>query len=191
MRSSSLSSHDWKLTELDWERIIGELRRAVAAIALGSDPAVILEDVAAALVSGDQPLEANAEAAVGGGMSGASGTRISDASASSDGDLGWLSSGQMEPAVQQAVEQMEEGSHSNTPVKSDFGWHVLLLEQRRQVPQPSFEEVKADLLQKKQQALLAGYIQELRSKANLVVDAQQSPPEAGTDTAEEKSKAEE
>ena len=118
-------------------------------------------------------------------------TKSTDPSSKTEGDLGWLSAGQMEPSVQQAAEQMEEGSYSKAPVKSDFGWHVLLLEQRRQVPQPSFEEVKADLLQKKQQALLAGYIQELRSKANLVVDAQQPPPEAGADAAEEKPKAEE
>lgn len=104
-------------------------------------------------------------------------SKSNDASAKTEGDLGWLSAGQMDPAVQQAVEQMDDGSYSETPVKSDFGWHILLLEKSRQIPQPSFAEVRASLLQKKQQALLAGYIQELRSNANLVVDAQQAPKE--------------
>jgi peptidyl-prolyl cis-trans isomerase C len=96
--------------------------------------------------------------------------RSQDTSAESGGELGWLSTGQMDPALQAALEKMAEGTFSPKPVKSEFGWHVLLLEQIRNIPQPSYAEMRDTLLQEKQKQQLATYIRALREKAKLDVN---------------------
>jgi len=90
-----------------------------------------------------------------------------DTSSKQGGDLGWLSQGQMDPAIEKALKGMEEHSFSTTPVQSTFGWHVLLLEESRPVPQPSFAEMRATLISEGQKAQLAQYISELRSRAEV------------------------
>ena len=90
-----------------------------------------------------------------------------DTSAKQGGDLGWLSQGQMDPAIENALKGMEKHSFSGTPVKSAYGWHVLLLEESRPVPQPNFAEMRAGLISERQKALLAQYIRDLRSKADI------------------------
>ncbi len=96
--------------------------------------------------------------------------RSQDASGESGGKLGWLSAGQMEPAFQAVLEKMSEGTFLREPVKTGFGWHVLLLEQVRKIPQPSFAEMRDTLRQEKQKQRLATYIRQLREKAKLDVN---------------------
>ncbi|MGQ0385313.1 MAG: peptidylprolyl isomerase, partial [Gammaproteobacteria bacterium] len=51
----------------------------------------------------------------------------SDGSAAEGGDLGWFMPGQMVKPFSDAVQQLEVGKYTATPVKSDFGWHVIRL----------------------------------------------------------------
>ncbi|MGM0679874.1 MAG: peptidylprolyl isomerase, partial [Pseudomonadota bacterium] len=62
--------------------------------------------------------------------------------AKNGGDLGWFSANQMVPPFTRAVANMEKGSYSKTPVKTQFGWHVIKLEDERKVTPPGFDEVK-------------------------------------------------
>jgi peptidyl-prolyl cis-trans isomerase C len=67
------------------------------------------------------------------------------------GQLGWFGSGQMVPEFEAAVLVLEIGKVSQ-PVKTQFGWHVVKLNDRRTKTLPSFEEMKPELIQQLSQA---------------------------------------
>lgn len=83
------------------------------------------------------------------------------------GDLGWFDSGQMVKPFVEAIAAMKVGEHSSEPVQTQFGWHVILLEETRESDPPALEDVKAELSAGLQRELLGGYITELRDKADL------------------------
>jgi len=93
-------------------------------------------------------------------------------SASQGGDLGWFDSTQMVKPFADAVIAMTNGTHSTTPVKTQFGWHVILREDARETPAPVFEEVQNELMDEKRRELVMSYLTELRQKA----DIQARPP---------------
>ena len=82
------------------------------------------------------------------------------------GMLGYFSAGQMVPQFEQAAFSVEKGKIS-APVKSQFGWHIIKVEDRRQKPPPTFDEVKerilASMMHQKAQAAAAA----LREKAKV------------------------
>ncbi len=65
-------------------------------------------------------------------------------SAESGGDLGFFSKDQMVPAFADAAFKLEPGQVSE-PVKSDFGWHVIKSEEKREKPVPTYEQVKPQI----------------------------------------------
>lgn len=91
------------------------------------------------------------------------------------GDLGYFSKDRMVPEFADAAFKLNPGQISQ-PVKSQFGWHVIKLEDKRTKPVPSFEEVKDQVSQylarKAQTDLIVG----LRSKAK--VERLDKPAEA-------------
>jgi peptidyl-prolyl cis-trans isomerase C len=68
-----------------------------------------------------------------------------DGSATEGGDLGWFNANQMVKPFSDAVQQLEPGKYTAAPVKSEFGWHVIKLEEKRASAPPPFESVKAQL----------------------------------------------
>lgn len=68
-----------------------------------------------------------------------------DGSAQEGGDLGWFIPGQMVKPFADAVQQLEKGKYTATPVQSEFGWHVIRLEDTRATTPPPFDAVKAQL----------------------------------------------
>lgn len=68
-----------------------------------------------------------------------------DGSASQGGDLGWFLPAQMVKPFGDAVQQLEIGKYTMTPVKSEFGWHVIKLEETRATTPPDYDSVKAQL----------------------------------------------
>jgi peptidyl-prolyl cis-trans isomerase C len=84
------------------------------------------------------------------------------------GDLGYFAKGEMKPWLESAAFALKPGDVSK-PVKSDDGWHLLLLEERRLRPVPAFDAVKdrirAALAERKVQEAIAG----LRKQANVTV----------------------
>jgi peptidyl-prolyl cis-trans isomerase SurA len=89
-------------------------------------------------------------------------------SAADGGDLGFFRRGVMVPAFEKVAFALKEGEVSE-PVRTNFGWHVLKVEERRSVAVPPYEEVKpkleAKLRQEKTEKYIDEYVKELRQKA--------------------------
>ncbi|WP_428648872.1 peptidylprolyl isomerase [Roseibium sp.] len=64
------------------------------------------------------------------------------------GDLGYFAKGQMVPAFQDAAFALEPGAYTKEPVETQFGWHVIKLEDKRRQEKPALEQVEAGLRQK-------------------------------------------
>lgn len=63
------------------------------------------------------------------------------------GDLGYFSKGQMVPAFEDAAFALEPGKYTETPVKTDFGYHVIEVEDKREKPPVAFDQIKPQLQQ--------------------------------------------
>ena len=63
------------------------------------------------------------------------------------GDLGFFSQGQMVPAFEKAAFALKPGEYTKEPVKTQFGWHVIKVEEKRDAQPPSFDQVKDQLRQ--------------------------------------------
>lgn len=83
------------------------------------------------------------------------------------GDLGWFSPNQMVKPFADAVATLKPGAFTNRPVKSEFGWHVILLEETRKVDPPTFEMVEKQLRSVVQSETVQNHIEGLRQKAKI------------------------
>ncbi|WP_121631148.1 peptidylprolyl isomerase [Tropicibacter alexandrii] len=82
------------------------------------------------------------------------------------GSLGWFSAGMMVQPFQTAVESLNVGDVTG-PVQTQFGWHVIKLNETRVKEAPALEEVRAELVQKVQQDAVQDHIQSLVGKAEV------------------------
>jgi peptidyl-prolyl cis-trans isomerase C len=85
------------------------------------------------------------------------------------GDLGWFDLGRMVPEFGDAVAKLEKGKFSETPVKTQYGYHVILLEDSRPIQAPAFDEVKPNLAQQLQQQKLQKHLEEIKAKAKIEI----------------------
>ena len=83
------------------------------------------------------------------------------------GDLGWFSTDQMVEPFSDAVAKMKKGEVSKKPVESQFGWHVIKLEDTRDVEPPSFDALKDQLRMQLQNERVDSYLAELRKDAKI------------------------
>jgi len=81
------------------------------------------------------------------------------------GDLDWAAPAGYVPEFSQAMVKLEKGKFTDTPVKSQFGWHIIQLDDVRDAQFPAFDEVKPQLAQRLQQAKLAKFRDDLKAKA--------------------------
>ena len=88
-------------------------------------------------------------------------------SAKDGGDLGWFNPAQMVPPFSQAIAQMKKGSYTKKPVKTQFGYHVIKLEDTRKRTPPKFEDIKPQLKMVLQNQRIQEYITNLRKKAKI------------------------
>ncbi|AWI53018.1 peptidylprolyl isomerase [Aquabacterium olei] len=86
-------------------------------------------------------------------------------SAENGGDLDWANPGNYVPEFSQAMTKLQKGQVTDSPVKSQFGFHIIKLEDVRTAQFPSFDEVKGQLMQRQAQAKLAKFRDDLRAKA--------------------------
>jgi len=90
-----------------------------------------------------------------------------DSSAASGGDLGWFSPQTMVKPFADAVMALEKGKYTTTPVKSEFGYHVIILDDVREPDAPKFEDVKPQLEMFVQRKKLQEYLDGLRKAAQV------------------------
>jgi peptidyl-prolyl cis-trans isomerase C len=86
-------------------------------------------------------------------------------SAENGGDLDFAKPDTYVPEFGQAMAKLKKGEMTETPVKTQFGFHIIKLEDTREAQFPSFEEVKAQLVQRLGQSKLQAYQEELRKSA--------------------------
>jgi peptidyl-prolyl cis-trans isomerase C len=83
------------------------------------------------------------------------------------GDLGWnLPTNYVKPFAD-ALLKLKKGQYTQTPVQTQFGWHVVKLEDVRPVRVPQFEDVKPKLQQRFQQQQFEKFLADLRAKAKI------------------------
>jgi peptidyl-prolyl cis-trans isomerase C len=75
-------------------------------------------------------------------------------------------------AQNDALNGLKTGSYSQTPVHSQYGWHVLKLEETRIVPPPSFEESKDRLTQQLRNESIAKYVNQLHQNGKIEIKQQ-------------------
>ena len=83
------------------------------------------------------------------------------------GDLGYFGEGQMVPAFFKAAFALDVGAVSKVPVETRFGWHVIKLEDKRDVKPPTFAEVRERLSAELSRKIGGEYIESLRKKAKV------------------------
>lgn len=86
------------------------------------------------------------------------------------GDLGWFNQGQMIPDFFNAVMALKKGEVSKEPVKTEFGWHIIKVEDMRPLRTPSLDDVKGGIRQMVQQERVDGMVKDLRAKAKVKIN---------------------
>lgn len=84
------------------------------------------------------------------------------------GDLGYFTRELMVPEFSEAAFRMKEGEISKTPVKTQFGWHIIKAGPRRLTEVPSFEEMEKELTQMQATEAVEEIVTGLRKKAKIV-----------------------
>jgi peptidyl-prolyl cis-trans isomerase C len=83
------------------------------------------------------------------------------------GDLEWNMPGGFVKPFSDAMVKLEKGKHTETPVQSQFGWHVIELEDIRPSKFPDYDQVKPKLEQRLQEAMFEKAVTDLRAKAKV------------------------
>lgn len=92
------------------------------------------------------------------------------------GELGWINQGMVVPEFFNAVMAMKKGAVSTEPVKSDFGWHIIKVEDTRDLKIPTFEQfisdqrARANLYRKMQEDKVNNLVKDLKDKAKITVN---------------------
>ena len=83
------------------------------------------------------------------------------------GDLDWANPASYVPEFSAALTKLSKGQMTETPVKTQFGYHIIRVDDTRDAKLPSFDEVKPQIAQQMQQQKLAAFQDELRKKAKV------------------------
>jgi len=90
-----------------------------------------------------------------------------DGSANNGGDLGWMAPGKLVKPFADAMMALKNGEITQTPVKTEFGFHVIKLEESRATKLPTLDEVKGQVAEALQQRKIAAFRDELTKKAKI------------------------
>ena len=94
------------------------------------------------------------------------------------GDLGWFDPRGMVPEFSAALEKLDKDKFTEEPVKTKFGYHVILLEDTRPIPIPTLDEVKPGLTRQVQQQNFVKMLDDMKAKAKIEITAPAATPAA-------------
>ena len=94
------------------------------------------------------------------------------------GELGWFDLSRMVPEFGAAASKLDKGAITQEPVKTQFGYHVIQLEDSRPIEAPPFEDVKPQLAQHLQQQTVQKQMEELKAKAKIEMAGAPAPAPA-------------
>lgn len=97
-------------------------------------------------------------------------------SAANGGDLGWFKSNTMVPEFANAVKEMKKGETSAAPVKTNFGFHVIKLEDLRPAKLPPMETVKPQLKRMIAQQKMMAYMEKMKETADIKIMLPEAKP---------------
>jgi peptidyl-prolyl cis-trans isomerase C len=107
-----------------------------------------------------------------------------DPSADQNGDLGYFRKDEMVPEFAKVAFALKVGQISDTPVHTQFGWHVIQVLDRRHAPPPTFDQARDELRQKAIQQGIQQAVVNARSKVKVEKFNPDGSPQRPTDTAE-------
>jgi peptidyl-prolyl cis-trans isomerase C len=85
------------------------------------------------------------------------------------GELGWFAAGQMVEPFSEAVAKLEKGKYSKEPVKTQFGYHIILREDSRAQTPPPFDAVKEQLKPLLERKKVQKMVEEMRKQAKVEI----------------------
>ena len=88
-------------------------------------------------------------------------------SGANGGDLDWANAGSYVKEFSDALTKLEKGKMTDTPVKTQFGFHIIRLDDTRQAALPPFDQVKSQISQQLVQQKLQAFQKEMRDKAKI------------------------
>jgi peptidyl-prolyl cis-trans isomerase C len=88
-------------------------------------------------------------------------------SGANGGDLDWANPASFVPEFSEAMIKLKKGETTPEPIKTQFGYHIIRVDDIRQAQLPKLEEVKPQITQQLQQQRLQKYQEELRAKAKV------------------------
>ena len=94
------------------------------------------------------------------------------------GDLGYFVAEQMVPEFAEAAFALEPGAITEEPVQTQFGWHVIKVEDRRDRQPPSLEEIRPEIEGELSQELVTAFLADLREDAEIEKFIPDAPPAA-------------
>ena len=97
------------------------------------------------------------------------------------GELGWFGTGQMVPEFEAAAMALEVGAVSE-PVQTQFGWHVIKLNDTREVPPPAIDQVRAEIVEGIRRSRVQAVLEEVRAAGEVVRNDVVVPAEAIRET---------
>lgn len=83
------------------------------------------------------------------------------------GDLGWFQADQMIKPFADVIVKLKNGEYTKTPVKTDYGWHVVLREDSRKADPPTFDSLKEQFRMRLMNKTVEAYIGSLRDKGKI------------------------
>jgi len=98
-------------------------------------------------------------------------------SAPKGGEIGWVDLNKVVPEFGTVVAKMGKGTFTEVPVKTQFGYDVILLEDSKPKEVPPFDDVKANLAQRIQMQNMSKHLDDLKSKAK--IEIMETPAAAG------------
>ena len=93
--------------------------------------------------------------------------RSSGPTAKNGGDVGYFAKGEIVTEFSDAAFKLKPGTYTKAPVKSQFGWHVIYVEDKRERAVPDIKDIEASIRNKLGQDAIESLVKSLRAKADI------------------------